>query len=224
MTVSIKRSCRIVFATLLLQLSGHAVCQSDALAYNYSPPVVHKVPLPVLEDRFKKLVSSTRGMEMLPYIDDLLDSMKYTKEQAIKLLSNKTTMSYDKQHGTQISFYRGDGVEFLWYPGNSQVLRGQWSVIEEEVGFSPDGIEKFVADAGKICFEFGKNTYNPATKRIGEKECENAGIHEAYVSERQEGDVFGLANVTDVPFVLSRERTSLAALKKLLPKRNAPRE
>ena len=111
---------------------------------------------------------------------------------------NKTRVSFGPGHGTQVSYMRGDGAVFLWYPGNRVVLRGRWRT-----------------DGRTICFRYGPNTYNPVTGRAGaEWECRPSDVFARTTVDRVAGDVFGLARRNAVPFVLAPDRTTIADLKR----------
>jgi hypothetical protein len=109
---------------------------------------------------------------------------------------NKTRVSFGPGHGTQVSYMRGDGAVFLWYPGNRVVLRGHWRIEDR-----------------KICFRYGPNTYNPVTGRGGGGwECSPIGAFSRTTVDRVPGDVFGLSSRNAVPFVLAPDRTTIADL------------
>jgi len=85
---------------------------------------------------------------------------------------------------------------YLWYPGNSIVLKGHWK--RQGTG---------------ICFEHGANTYNPVTGVQGVNwECISFRIYWGGIGERMKGDIFALRGRSGVPFVLSKDRTTLEAL------------
>jgi hypothetical protein len=125
--------------------------------------------------------------------------------EARKLLVGKTHMTFSEGHGTQVSYLRSDGVEFLWYPGNAVVLRGKWVIAED------------TTDPGRyadICFQYGVNTYNPVTRTPGGNlECRPAHAYTQSTVDRSDGDVFGLAKRAAVPFDLPRERTTINELR-----------
>ncbi len=136
--------------------------------------------------------------------------------EARKLLACKTHMTFSEGHGTQVSYLRSDGVEFLWYPGNAVVVRGKWNLTEHTT--DP---WKF-AD---ICFLYGENSYNPVTRKMGGNwECRPAHAFTRSTVDRADGDVFGLAKRTAVPFNLSRERTTIDDLRKIAGRLDMPAE
>ncbi|MGB9364465.1 MAG: hypothetical protein WCE79_00485 [Xanthobacteraceae bacterium] len=114
-------------------------------------------------------------------------------------------MRFDQGHGTQVYYMRPDGTEFLWYPGNTVIVTSKWRLTPRGDGSPQHGVD--------ICFQYGTNTYNPVTKQQGGQwECRPAHINARRVVERAMGDVFGLSR--RLPFVLSRERTSIDELQK----------
>jgi len=118
------------------------------------------------------------------------------------LPSNVTTLSFDPGHGTQVEYVAPGGSNFLWYPGNSIVLPGHWKVIGASHG-----------RAAQVCFVYGPHTYNPVTGVVGAQwECELTTIYLGFQTERANGDIFGLAHRSTVPFVLSRAQTTLEQL------------
>ena len=107
-----------------------------------------------------------------------------------------TQMTFSPGHGTQVEYLAKDGRTFLWYPGNTVVLAGEWKT-----------------EGADICFRYGGNTYNPVTKhRGGGWECTPLKIHTSVVVEQKKGDVFGLAGRKQVPFDLSPKRMNMAQL------------
>ena len=119
-------------------------------------------------------------------------------------LTDRTNMSFDPGHGTQVEYLQAGGATFLWYPGNSIVLPGHWKM--------DGGTQQHPAE---ICFRYGPNTYNPVTHVYGDKwECEGAALYAALVTEQAKGDVFGLAGRASVPFALPAGRTTIEQLAK----------
>ena len=73
-----------------------------------------------------------------------------TPASAAPKLSNRTMMTYDPGHGTQVEYFDGSGRNYLWYPGNTGVVPGRWKL-----------------EGGNLCFRYGANTYNPQTNQSG---------------------------------------------------------
>jgi hypothetical protein len=120
--------------------------------------------------------------------------------------ADRTHMTFDSGHGTQVEYLRPDGSAFLWYPGNSAIVPGQWKVETRE---NPPTARVAV----RICFKYGTDTYNPVTrKRGGAWTCGSARSHEQKIVETAAGDVFDLANRRTVPFKLQPQRTTVVDL------------
>jgi hypothetical protein len=129
----------------------------------------------------------------------------------------KTNMSFAAGHGTQVYYLRPDGTEFLWYPGNAGIVRAKWKIVAYPISNKPG------REYASMCFQYGTNTYNPVTKQAGGNwECRLAHDKAQFVVDRVDGDVFGLALRQAVPFVLGRERTSIAELRRKLEQPESP--
>ena len=111
---------------------------------------------------------------------------------------NRTNLTFDPGHGTQVEYVAADGTNYLWYPGNQVVLPGHWQV-----------------NPATICFAYGANTYNPVTGQHGAGwECERKADYASFIVDHMSGDVFNLRHREGVPFPLPRTRATLAALLK----------
>ena len=120
-----------------------------------------------------------------------------TPASAAPKLSNRTMMTYDPGHGTQVEYFDGSGRNYLWYPGNTGVVPGRWKL-----------------EGGNLCFRYGANTYNPQTNQSGGNwECQPTDIYEFDIVDQAGGDVFGLSSGA-IPFVLTPGRTTIATLAK----------
>ena len=184
---------------------------AQGAGWKYEPPpepTVHEVPLPKLAAMFEKFVASKPGMRKSPFIVQILNSHRYSEEQAGELMKDRTTLFFDETFGPQLEYTSPEGLAFLWFPGNRRILKGQWYIRDQEVGFT-SGNDKYVSKAGTICYYYGANTYNPATRKVGKPECQNSGVHEARVVESRVGDVLGLSRTENVPFVLGTGSTSI---------------
>src|SRR5262249_25017042 len=148
--------------------------------------------------------------EKSQYAAMFLRQLSVSMQQAIELRSNTTTLSYSPQHGTQVSYSADDGRIFLWYPGNPEILHGNWRTCEERMGSQLESGERISIPIGKVCFQYGPNTYNPVTGAVGDVwECSIAGRLEETLVERRRGDVLGLMKRASVPFVLPKEQTTI---------------
>ena len=111
-------------------------------------------------------------------------------------IAGYTQIINDGQHGTQIEYLDDGGKAFLWYPGNSNVLEGQWK-----------------REGQDIYFAYGENTFNPVTGHQGGGwECMSFDIYWRVVEERMPGDLFSLQGRGAVPFKLDPKRTTLEKL------------
>jgi hypothetical protein len=102
------------------------------------------------------------------------------------LFPGKTGLAYDFFHGNQVEYYAPDGKSFLWYPGNTKIVTGDWQVRDQE-----------------ICFKYESSSVNPATgKPGGDFDCEPLATAEANRLDTAEGDVFHLGSSSSVPRAL----------------------
>lgn len=133
--------------------------------------------------------------------------------EAQAFMADQTRMSYDPQHGTQVSYGARDGRTFLWYPGNSVVLQGEWRIATRTTEIKLDGRVLKTRSEPSICFRYGQNTYNPATRQAGGNwECGPFEIRRRLLREARRGDVFGLAKAAVPPTLLGREPTTISEL------------
>lgn len=120
-------------------------------------------------------------------------------------LVGKTVRYFVSGHGTQIEYYRDDGRLFLWYPGNSVVVPGEWRVRDSAWGDLRIGPH--------VCFRYGPNSYNPVTKTYGGIwECSSIGELNIDIQEKADGDIFGLSERRLVPFKLAPGMQTLQEL------------
>jgi hypothetical protein len=59
------------------------------------------------------------------------------------------------QHGTQVEYHAPNGKTYLWYPGNSKIVVGDWEIRPSQHK-SPE-----------LCYRYGTDTYNPVTRTDG---------------------------------------------------------
>jgi hypothetical protein len=145
---------------------------------------------------FATIVASAGTAAAAPYV------IGYAETKS--LIANMTMMSYDRGHGTQVEFIATNGRTYLLYPGNEVIVKGEWKL-------DPTDNPKVF----NMCFRYPKNSYNPSTGQSGGKwECLAAGYYLGGMVETAAGDVLGLSK--GVPFVLSKRKTSLARLIRLL--------
>lgn len=127
-------------------------------------------------------------------------------------LAGKTRLSRMPIHGTQVSYATADGRSYLWYPGNKVVLAGRWRVEDRAIEIRQGGAAVARKSQPRLCYDYGPNSYNPATGRGGGWECTNFMNLRFAGAETRPGDVFGLSRSKAVPFVLSTEPATIDGL------------
>ncbi len=105
-----------------------------------------------------------------------------------------TYLSYDFQHGFQVTYYENENKVWLWYGGNDVALPAAWKITENIDAKSEDF-------RWSACFKYGPDTYNPATKKsVGQYECTLAvNVLNLWVG-MIDGDLFNLSS-GEVPYV-----------------------
>lgn len=94
-----------------------------------------------------------------------------------------TYLSFDPQHGFQVSYFATPDQSWLWYPRNARGVAEAWKI-----------------DGALICYRSAPNTYNPVTKqRGGDFDCTPASLERRQVVAQLPGDPFTLAKGT-VPY------------------------
>lgn len=73
-----------------------------------APPTVHEMTLHELDARFRSSIASRPGMEQSPYFEQLLNSNRFTPEQATELTKDRTVLTFDKAYGSQIEYTSTD--------------------------------------------------------------------------------------------------------------------
>lgn len=151
----------------------------------------------------------------------LEDSTKFTEAQARAALSDKTHLSLSAAHGPQIEYSSADGRVYLWYPGNNVILPGTWEVKSAKYTKRTtrgDQVTEFAGSLAMNCYRYGSNTYNPVTRSRGSRpECEVASKANAANVEVADGDIFGLSQRSEAPFVLTRDIESFAQVRARVP-------
>ncbi|MBM3649402.1 MAG: hypothetical protein FJX11_16590 [Alphaproteobacteria bacterium] len=137
--------------------------------------------------------SSSDGRATMRDMDNAIDST--TLQQAQVALSNQTWL-YQNPSGRDVHYSTSDGRDFLWRAEAQQIAVGEWRV---EIGINhPKGNE-----VAKICLRYPSEARHP-TGGGGpgsQWHCRPAGLVLFFVKERRAGDVLGLANRTQVPYV-----------------------
>lgn len=99
-----------------------------------------------------------------------------------------TYLSFSTQHGVQIEYLSPKGGAYLWYPGNTSVVSGEWEVV-----------------LNKICYRYGPQTYNPVTRQAGGRwECQFAVALDSRDIAELTGDPFKLSQRKRAPYTLQR--------------------
>lgn len=123
------------------------------------------------------------------------NAIAVSPEALAAYLSDTTTKSYSKEHGTQYSYFAADGTYNLVYPGNASVLKGWWTTRE-------GGLLGPV-----ICYAYQGPTYNPVTRsrlRPQEWKCQNAVTSLIRWREVRDGDPLRMAQTTRLETVLPK--------------------
>jgi len=107
-------------------------------------------------------------------------------------LSDRTSIVRQEGHGIYVEYTAPDGRFFSWYPLNTSVEKGTWSI----------------ADAGsppEACFKY-KDSYHPLTGEFEPEECVSAVqlIGSVYEVGSREGDVFELGT-KGIPYAKTAE-------------------
>ena len=72
-------------------------------------------------------------------------------DETKSLLSNKSMMTYDRGHGTQVEFIGKNGKTYLFYPGNTGIVHGAWKLTKTGKAHVYD-----------MCFKYPSQSYNPS--------------------------------------------------------------
>ncbi|AMM84347.1 hypothetical protein [Martelella sp. AD-3] len=136
-----------------------------------------------------------------------------------KSFSGHTRMTYEPVHGTQVEYFSPDGRTYLWYPGNTVVLPGLWEVRSYTMpNLDLTNINRPVVRVEEViplCFQYGKKTYNPATRKHGDYwSCSIASPRPITRGELRQGDIFRLSERVKPPFILPKDKTTFTALLK----------
>lgn len=113
----------------------------------------------------------------------------YTDKEIYSLFGNKTIHTRRQGHGNQIEYADANGKAYLWYPGNSIILEGEWRIQGPE----------------SICYRYPEGTFNPETgQEGGEFVCERIQGMGPRMVEVWDGDVYGLSKLKMPPAVLNK--------------------
>ena len=114
-----------------------------------------------------------------------------TVEMVTQGYSNRTVLTVDRQHGTQVRYFADNGRTFLWYPGNNRIVAADWRVQSQD------------RDGFALCFKHGTQTFAPVSGSSGRVwKCSGSVAQAlAMTDEIVAGDPFNLSNGA-VPFVM----------------------
>jgi hypothetical protein len=118
-------------------------------------------------------------------------------------LTSSTPAQPMKGTGTQIEYLGADGKAYLWYPGNPNLMVGEWKTGTVPLIRNNNGVENR-SEMPTLCFRYGSQGFS----------CDGAYTYLRRVTDSAPGDVFGLSRRSKPPFVLDRERTTIETLKK----------
>ena len=135
--------------------------------------------------------------------DRIASAPVYDSTKIANLYADKTRISYGPRHGNQVEYTSPDGKAHLWYPGQDQVVVGEWKV--------PDG--KYV------CFYYPKIAVDRISGGLSDRWACHVIGDAVKDSQTLDGDVFDLTQSYWVPYGLNRHpRTSVDEVKSKIKK------
>ena len=144
------------------------------------------------------------------YVVQKVNAVVKNAQSLNAFIPNTTALGWDEFHGTQIEYLGAAGVTYLWYPGNTLALRGQWRVEDIKGGGTA------------ICFRYGPNSYNPVTGSYGDQwECSPAWPSVFLKRAVVQGDIFRLSS-GKVPFVLPGSVLPVMEMERVLARAGMP--
>ncbi|MEM0907703.1 MAG: hypothetical protein AAGJ94_10090 [Pseudomonadota bacterium] len=139
-------------------------------------------------------------------ITEQLAPLREVKETITpETIAGKTILTYDSQHGTQVEYVGSDWRVYLWYPGNTSVVKGLWKLDR-------DPLLPFIET---MCFQYVTRSRRTGLSRLTRWSCSPFGAYRSDVRDFAEGDVFGLAGGR-LPFELDDRLTSIEQLQSQL--------
>jgi hypothetical protein len=137
-------------------------------------------------------------------------------------MTDRTKTTWSIGYGLQVAYTAPDGRVFLWYPGNSVILQGEWKVelanaLTGGVVVIEDGEQSVFRpiESAQVCFKYGVNTVDAVSRSPGGRfSCQGFGYFKGVNRENRKGDVFGLMTRSQAPFVLSKDEDKIANLLK----------
>jgi hypothetical protein len=115
-----------------------------------------------------------------------------------------------------ISYTAPDGRAYLWRPGRSEILSGEWKIEQQKLGS-----RQIVS----LCLRFlGLKTALPTTGPKALWHCQNISLFlKAYrekKTDEKQGDIFSLASRSAAPFPLTGAEASLAEIEQQIASRD----
>ena len=128
---------------------------------------------------------SVRNLQTVPTAELAASSVQ-------SFFGDRTMITYDVFHGTQVEYRRPDGRIFFWYPGNGLTIQANWKV------------GKVAVNSQEICYQYPSNSYNPFLgPKGGNWECQPAWAHTSGMKQVVKSDPFNLGS-TRVPYRLEK--------------------
>jgi hypothetical protein len=193
----------------LCSFATNAFCQAPAA--NSNPPgfpavgLAGRSELSITADEVRRAVSGKTNMTFSP--DFTAPPIK--RYDASGKLVSSTPPTPTKGTGTQVEYLSPDGKAYLWYPGNNAMAVGTWSIGAIPLYQKKNGVDT-KSDLPTLCFQY----VAAAGSIVQGGTCAPAHLYLRRVTESVNGDVLGLSRRSTPPFVLSRDKTTLDALKK----------
>jgi hypothetical protein len=141
------------------------------------------------------------------------DFAAFVKER----LSDQTAVAAPSSIGYQIEYYGPDGHAYLWYPGNNKTVVGTYEIRQSMAPLNVFGDKAGVV----ICFNYGPDSYNPSTGKVGGEECQSAYAFIAAIRGKRQGDVFKITSGA-LPFTMTKDQYPVWPDGKLLMDEKAP--
>jgi hypothetical protein len=153
-----------------------------------SPPIMMDMPVEdatAIEDP-----ALVRWMEASAAIGDMTN--EEVRTALVAELSDRTSIVRQEGHGIYVEYTAPDGRFFSWYPGNTSVEKGLWSISGD-------------ASPPEACFKY-KDSFHPLTGEFEPEECVPAVqiIGRVYVVDSRQGDVFELGT-KGIPYAKTAE-------------------
>tara|TARA_R110000868_G_scaffold162329_9_gene393471 strand:- start:5659 stop:6327 length:669 start_codon:yes stop_codon:yes gene_type:complete len=193
---------RFIVLFVALALSG---CATDLMPIERggTRPIVN------LDDRpqFQALASSysSENLRRRTAVSAELANMspEAVRDALVERLSDHTNIVVQDGHGVYTEYTSPDGLVYMWYPANGEVVRGTWGVVEGMVGLSGTFSEPNTLP--RACFQY-RGARHGVTGEWEPNECVDAEqiLGGMFVIDSRPGDLFGLSQ-HGIPFVIYRD-------------------